>query len=130
MERDFYEQPIHFGGFCNQLSDIKKFIDNPFLPQTIADELVKFYSSNSTSIETTNVVPPRRIVIKTQIFRPSMFEYLPQNADKTIRSNNAFALENWENFKACSENLENVLRNWLNKYKVKEVNIRKDFKHS
>lgn len=129
FDKEFFEQQVYFSGGCNQLSDIKKYIDNPFLPQSIADELINFYSTRSEVIKVTHITPSQKLVIKTVFFSPNRHDQSVLDTESIIRKGNAFALENWENLKACSTNLEEALRKWLNKYKVSEINIRKDFKH-
>lgn len=125
-DRDFYENPICFGRNCNQVLDVKKFIHNPFLPKSIADELVNFYSRNHIDVNISSLNGDKVIILDSKHFEKGLFE-LPDTKSRIIKHSTAFALQTYENLCACSANLEKSIVKWLEKYKVKEINIRKDF---
>lgn len=122
----FFENPICFSKNCNQVLDIKKFINNPFLPKSIADELEKFYSRNHINISIASLNGDKVIILDSKHFEKGLFE-IPDPKLRIIKQSAAFALLTYENFCTCSVNLENAIIKWLKIYKVKEINIRKDF---
>lgn len=126
---DYYENPICFNGICNQLLNIKSFIDNPFLPKYIADELETFYARNHYDVKKEELKGKNIIVVTTKHFETGIFERQDANSHKVIKQSQAFALLNWTNLIACSKRLEISIIDYLTRYKVKEINIRKDFKY-
>jgi hypothetical protein len=121
--------PILFDIACNQLLDIKRMIDNPFLPKSIADELEKFYSvlpSGRVNFENLNNESIK--VIKSNVFENNGYE-APNVTPPLLREPHGFAFMSLENFMICSLKLEETLISWLKEYNVKEINIRKDFKN-
>jgi hypothetical protein len=125
----FFEAPIFFHPSCNQLVKIKALIDNPLLPKSIADELENFYSRlPSGRVTIQDVVNGPIIVINSDVFEENIFEKLDAGAP-LLRKPNAFAFNSSvQNLIACSESLESSIRNWFIKYKVDEINIRRDRK--
>jgi hypothetical protein len=119
----FIDQPIAFSRTSNQILDIKKYITNPFIPSSIADELSKFYSFNNGDITAEQVEGELVIVINSKIFEETDFQKLA-NAQARLRDPSAFAFESFENLIACSRLLEKAIVSWLQKYKVDEINIR------
>jgi hypothetical protein len=126
---DYYQNPICFNGICNQLLNIKNFIDNPFLPKSIADELEKFYARNHYDVKKEELKGEHIIVVNTKHFETGIFERQDGNSHRVVKQSQAFALLNWANLIECSKRLETSIVNYLTRYKVKEINIRKDFKY-
>jgi hypothetical protein len=125
-DEEFFENPICFSRNCNQVLDIKKFVRNPFLPKSIADELVNFYSRNHIDVNIASLNGDKVIIIDSKHFEKGLFE-IPDPKSRIIKHSTAFALQTYENFRTCSINLEDAITKWLKSYKVQEINIRKDF---
>jgi hypothetical protein len=119
----FIDRPIAFSRTSNQILDIKKYITNPFIPSSIADELSKFYSFNNGDITADQVEGELVIVINSKIFEETDFQKLA-NGQARLRDPSAFAFESFDNLIECSRLLEKAIVSWLQKYKVDEINIR------
>ena len=119
---DFFESQIHFSKNCNQLLNVKRFIYNPLLPKSIADELENFYSKVHCDIPYSQLEGTKLIVIESKHFEEGIFQ---ERKEGVIKRPSAFALRNYENLVTCCGNLEKAIINWLKKHKVKEINIRK-----
>lgn len=124
--RNFIDKPIAFSRTSNQILDIKKFITNPFLPISIANELTKFYSFNNDDIEARQIEGELIIVIDSKTFEETIFQRL-DNPEARLRDPSAFAFESFDNLIECSKLLQKAIVSWLEKYKVDQINIRSYF---
>lgn len=122
--KDFFENRIYFNGNCNQLINVKDFINNPFLPKSIADELDNFYTMNCLPIRIQELGNKKVIIIKTKHFEKGIFEN-NEKREEIIQESNASALFNWASLIECSAKLESAINKYLISYQVKEINIRK-----
>lgn len=121
--QNFIDKPVAFSRTSNQILDIKKYITNPFIPISIADELTKFYSFNNGDIIAEQLEGEMIIVINSKVFEETDFQKL-DNAQARLRDPSAFAFQNFENLVECTKLLEKAIVSWLEKYKVDEINIR------
>jgi hypothetical protein len=125
--KEFFENRVYFNGTCNQLINVKDFINNPFLPKSIADELDNFYTMNCFPVRIQELGNKKIIIIKTKYFEKGIFEN-NEKSEGVIQESNAPALFNWTSLIEGSKRLELAINKYLMSYQVKEINIRK--KHS
>jgi hypothetical protein len=126
---DMDEALIVFDGRSNQLLPSKDFIDNPFLPKPIANALLNFYTSRIIDHLKTDLTGQKIILIKTGLLEDGIIGNASSNNPVSVyKESDAFAFNNWSNLCACITNLEKVIVGYLRKYKVREINIRKDKK--
>lgn len=115
----------------NQILNIKSFIQNPFIPQTVSDELVNFYLVDYTTFDTKEIKDYDEIecIVISNHYEPNVFTN--QDDETSYRYKQCFipALQNWESLKICSQNLETAIRKWLLTHGIqqKDINIRADF---
>jgi hypothetical protein len=123
-------KPVFFENKCNQLLDIKKHIDNPFMPKKIADLLDNFYSSwIHEKIRITDFKEnDKAILIKSKFLVEDIYFNKTSLAPYHAYLSNAFAYESWGNFKKCSLNLEESISEWFKNNDIYDLNIRRDFK--
>jgi len=120
---------ILFDGHSNQLLPCKPFIDNPFLPKSIADKLLDFHTSGIVDHRRTDLTGQKVILLKSGILETGLIGNASSNEPAGVyKESNAFAFKNWSNLCQCILNLEKAILDYLKKYKVKEINIRKDQK--
>jgi hypothetical protein len=124
----FCDSIVLFKGKCNQVLDIKDYIDNPFTPKTIADNLLGFYSTSYVGAVYSEVGTTHYecVQIQTNNNEPTIIQYYDEK-DHFIHGN-AIALRSWESFIVCSENLKRSIEDWFSENGVKDLNIRVDFK--
>lgn len=127
---EFEESPILFAYECNQLVNCRKFMNNPFLPKKIADKLLLFYNHRTRIESISDRDIDKVIILKTMHFEEGIFERKTnnQNMDE-LRTPSAFAFNTSTNFIQCSVDLEKEIISWLKKYRLEDINIRKDFAH-
>lgn len=125
----YMKDRVLFKGNSNQIANIKKFIDDPFLPKNVADELMKFYSIPPTLyIKTIGLeIDQTYIEIESKYFENNIYE----NSEKSfnLRVLNGFAFKTLTNMVECSISLENSIIKWFKDNNVNELNIRKDYKN-
>lgn len=122
----FTDSLICFRRNSNQLLDLKKYINNPFVPINIASELEKFYSFSNYSLTLEQVDGENIIAITSNFFAENDFEKLNDTA-LLLRVPSAFALQNLENLIVCSLLLEHSIVKWFKHYKVDQINLRSYF---
>jgi len=129
LEKSFDNQSILFHFESNQILDIKQYIDNPFLPKTIADELMNFYSIDSTLVPYTELYKENEIlvIIETGIFEKRALNPDPQEG--TYVEGSAFALETWLNLKTSANNLTLIINKWFSNHGIDDFNLRIDYKN-
>jgi len=122
---DFDDEIVTFNSNHKQIiENIKDFIDNPFIPKNIADELMNFYV-----VETTKIIMSKEH-IRFVLLNPIMsFDNFDDYSTSDISSGKALALFTWLNLKVHSCNLTNEISSWFLKNGIKDFNIRIDFKN-
>jgi hypothetical protein len=112
----------------NQILNVKKFIDNPFIPKKIADKLLQFYSWNfdGTNNEHLGAQLEYCVVIESKNNEEQDLAFV-KKTDRFIHGN-AIALRSWLSFVKCSEDLRKTIENWFLENNITDVNIRTDFK--
>lgn len=126
--------PIYFESRSNQIFDLKKFIQNPFIPKSISDELVKFYSIHYDFFDASKEISADQDIVQAVIISSlhydESYHSLPEFEQQSIYKNtSAVALQNWLSLTNCSISLQESITNWLinNGIKKEDVNIRTDF---
>jgi hypothetical protein len=127
---DYDDQPVLFEMKSNQIGDIKKFIDNPFLPKAIADRLVDFYSQSSIPItrEEISETPTSVILLTTNYYEKEKAPSPVVKKRHYIKSH-ALVFESWLNLKAHSHELMKAIKGWFLKHGIDDVNLRIDYKN-
>lgn len=125
---DLGKTPIYFPPTSNQLVKIKDFINNPYLPKSIADALFEFYSVRTVDVQKEAMEGHQMIVITTAHFERGSI------ADSNVNNNlfkqpDANALYNWQSFLENIGKLELTIETFLKSKKVSEINIRRDLKN-
>ena len=119
--------PIYFSITSNQVVDIKKYIDNPFLPKDIADKLAGLYSSRMFELKINDLPETQIIILTTSHYEKALINN--QESKGIIKRSNATAISNWESLSTTAISIEAAIIKFLNRNKVTDVNIRRDFKH-
>jgi hypothetical protein len=123
------ETSVYYESNCNQLLNIKHFIDNPFLPKSIADCLFQFYSVRLNEIAGNMLPDPQIIVLKSNHFEKGIFHEFQRTAPGIFRQSEAAALNTWKTLTVAASDLQTAILKYLSENKVVDINIRKDFKH-
>jgi hypothetical protein len=116
---------VLFSPNSEQIFDIVKFIDNPFIPQKIADELINFHNSGYELIDAIKLMESDKKYVK--INSRISFSDATQRSGKLIEGDMTSSMT-WLNLKEHSNKLSQLLRAWFSENGVKDVNIRDDFK--
>jgi len=119
----YRHRAICFKNTCNQILDIRRYINNPFIPKSIANELAKFYCYGHMDLIASQVIHQHIIVIDSNTFEHNDFQ-LQSNDHVRLREPLAFAFESFDNLVVCVSLLEKSIVTWLEKYKVDEINLR------
>ena len=101
------------------LDFIGDFVDNPFVPDTIANELLHFYVSK----------PKEKEMIHGR------FVILGDETDEVVNFHNCYetksdAFKNWNSLKTHSERLTDTVRKWFKQNHIGNCNIRMDYKNN
>ena len=122
---DFNDQAIIFSHDTNKLWNINHFVDNPFIPSEIANELENFYISGVTALTTSDVNEDDFVIINTgmkdeslSVFGDGKFAFVPDS----------FAFQTWLHFKQCTFYLENEIKQWFKQQGI-DINLRIDYKN-
>lgn len=122
---------ICFGKGSNQILDIKPFIQNPFIPKNISDQLVNFYSVDYTIFDTKEIKDYEEVdcIVISNHYIKNLFTNEDHETSYKYKQSFIPALQNWESLKLCSQNLEKAIKLWLINQGIKQddVNIRADF---
>ncbi|MNJ87457.1 hypothetical protein D3C87_49770 [compost metagenome] len=127
---DCDDEPVLFDRKSNQIGNIKKFIDNPFLPKAIADKLINFYSPFSDSITREEIcrTPQNIILLTTNCFETEKAPINKTEGSYYIKGN-AIVFGSWLNLKAHSYELMKEINQWFVKHGIDDVNLRIDYKN-
>jgi hypothetical protein len=122
------QAPVYFSHRSNQLLNISKFINDPLLPISIAEALLAFYSNRVVDIEKETVSGKKVIIITSNHYVDTVF---PSDKANTLvyKQSNGAAFKSWQDLINSINHLESSISQFLKKYKVKEINIRKDPRH-
>jgi hypothetical protein len=125
---DLDNTPIYFHHNSNQIADLKSFIDDPYLPKSIANALFHFYTTRIIDIQTQDLVGSKLIVLATNHFEPGSITG-EEKSRAVLKQSTAKAFINWKEFLFHIGQLETSIEKYLQSYKVAEINIRKDLKN-
>jgi hypothetical protein len=126
----FDDVPIIFNRESNQILDIKDFIDNPFIPKSIADNLKDFYVPNYNLIDGDLL---RRnsecvVILETGIFKSNKRIQNEERPNDFYIEGKTFVLLSWLNLKVYSFELTKKIETWFKIHGIKDVNLRIDYK--
>jgi len=127
---NYDDQPVIFDEKSNQIANIKDFIDHPFLPKKIADELINFFSFNCEAICRQSLCGKNAevMILTSGIFEA---EKRPRNeiTGRFFINSDAIICSSWLNLKAHSNNLMEVIIKWFKQNGIDDVNLRIDYKN-
>lgn len=126
---EYDENAVLFDRNTNQIWNIKSFIDNPFIPKTIADELMNFYSSSFEIIAIDDLQKNEEeiVMLKSGIFEDGRIR--EELRDGMLIKGNAIALKSWLNLKSFASNLTQQINKWFVNNGIDDLNLRIDFKN-
>jgi len=119
---------VLFKSTCNQILDIKKYINSPLTPKKIADELLRFYNRNALYIGTKdlNYYSRKFVLIDTGILEETIIFNTFNEEKNQIFESGIEVFRSWEHLKESSKSLRYVIEKWLKENNIKENNIRVD----
>lgn len=124
---EFDDEIIILDHGTNQIWDIKSFINNPFLPKSIADELLNFYSRQVTVQKKSEQQYSKYVLLASGIFEKGKVRQDYKDRDHFI--GDADALKTWLNLKTYANNLSKILDKWFRSHGIKDINLRIDYKN-
>lgn len=127
---EYDDYTVLFKSNSNQIWLIKKYIDNPFLPVNIVDELINFYVTYTQTItrETLGEGEEQAIILDSGILEDNK---KPTNySESDYFQGIATALLSFLSLKTCSKNLTQIIRKWFKLHGISEVNLRFDYKNT
>jgi len=126
---EYDDNSVLFDRKTNQIWDIKSFIDNPFIPKKIADELINFYSSNFEVVKIDDLQKNEEeiVILKSGIFEEGRIH--EELNEKVLIKGNATALMSWLNLKSFAANLTEQINKWFKDNGINDLNFRIDFKN-
>lgn len=131
FRNNYNNLPICFGKGSNQILDMKSFIQNPFIPKSISDELVNFYSVDYDIIDTKEIkgYDELECIVISNKYDENVFTNKDDEISSKYKQSSVTALKDWESLKECSKTLEKKIKSWLLNHGIKQedVNIRADF---
>lgn len=116
---------VYLDQFTTQIMDVKKFIDDAFIPKPIADKLLEFY------IIDTNIVEREELLSENENVEIVILSSKDNQAIilGPYKRTNCFALLTWLNFKTYSNDLIILLDKWFKKNGINDFNLRIDYKN-
>jgi hypothetical protein len=126
---EYDDKAVLFNRKTNQIWDIKSFIDNPFIPKKIADELINFYSSNFEIVRVEDLQKNEEeiVMLKSKIFEEGRIH--EELNEGTLIKGNAVALNSWLSLKSFASNLTETITKWFKDNGIDDLNLRIDFKN-
>lgn len=125
MNRLVYnEYAVCFAENTNCVLDLSKFVNNPFVPQDIANILMSFHVSE--------------LIVYEDKFLPDIFVMICNcKTDNLIDVNNCMIpkfqtvkgkdIQEWKDFKECCYSVSVALKDWFAKEGIQDCNIRLDY---
>jgi hypothetical protein len=128
--KEYDDMRILLENDSNQLLNIKKYVDNPFLPKSIANKLILFYFTSHETVNRTNL-EGSAFVVKTSIFEDGKHLKRENISDSDlllgkVYENSGFASATWLNLKTNARKLTKEVDEWFKKHGINDVNLRTD----
>jgi hypothetical protein len=119
---DYDDCQVLLDAESEQIMDIKKFVDNPFIPKQIADRLFSFFVTQSENIKSNNFGENKTSAVVL---------YTTEKIDnvKNLKQADCEALRSWLNLKTHSKNLTEAISDWFLEKGVDDYNVRIDYKN-
>jgi hypothetical protein len=126
---EFDKVKVIFNNTSNQICNIKKYINNPFLPKNISEQLMNFYSTNLTIVKADYLREKEEkiVVLKSGVFELEKIEETMNPHD--YLESNALAMESWLNLKTHSNYLKKTFIEWFESNGIYDINLRIDYKN-
>ena len=119
---DYDDFPVYLDSGSQQIMDIKKFVDNPFVPKQIADKLFDFFVIKYEIIELSGLVENKTSAV--------ILNSAENNDDfKNFKETNCEALKSWLSLKTHSKNLTKIISEWFLEKGIDDYNVRIDYKN-
>jgi hypothetical protein len=119
---DYDDCQVLLGAESEQIMDINKFVDNPFIPKQIADRLFSFFVIQSEIIKSRDLGENKTsaVVLYTteKIYN-----------GKNLKQADCEALRSWLNLKTYSHDLTKAISEWFLEKGVGDYNVRIDYKN-
>ncbi|WP_282126998.1 hypothetical protein [Marinifilum flexuosum] len=127
--KEYDDFKVLFDSQSNQIWELKEFINNPFLPKEIADELISFYSIRCVLKDRKELEDSRAkiIVLKSKCFEMGKISEKIEYPD--FIEGSAIALESWLQLKSYSLKLTHTISYWFKKNGIDDINLRIDYKN-
>lgn len=100
--------------------DIKRFIDNPFIPRKIADRLLAFFVIETRTLTLDDLVNSSIVVINSSS-QEMKYDF--------FKEANCEAMKSWLNLKTHSNSLALEIARWFLSKGIDDFNLRVDFKN-
>lgn len=127
--KGYENESVLFDKDSNQIADIKKYLDHPLTPKSIADELLKLYNRMVHP-----VVHPRDfdylkkfVWVSTGIWESNVC--IEDKKDANLLESLELTFQTWLNLKETAIQLKRVIGQWLIDNGINENNMREDFKY-
>lgn len=129
MNRTKYEfdtAKVMFDESVNELFNIGHFVNNPYMPNVVADELSEFVAMFRSEVEfqKEKVMGRYEVVIVRPYNNETHF-----NMKKAVCVHGD-AYKTWSSFKGYAKSLSNTIIKWYADNHIKNINIRIDYNHT
>ncbi len=129
MNRTKYEYDtakVMFEEGVIKLFDLTQYINNPYMPRTVADELSIFVAMFHEEVE---------LPMNTIVGRNELVLVRPFNNEKHFQMKKAVnvqgdAYKTWSSLKGHSKSLTDAIVKWYNDNHIKNINLRIDYNHT
>lgn len=123
---EFDTAKVMFDEGVNKLFNLGYFVNNPYMPNEIADELSVFVALFHNKVN---------LPMDTIIGRNELVLVRPYNNRRNFKMRTAInvqgdAYKTWSSFKGHSKSLTDAIRKWYADNHIKTINIRIDFSHT
>lgn len=129
MHRTKYEFDtaiVMFDEGVNELINIGQFVNNPYMPNVVADELSEFVAMFRREVE----FPIEQVRGRYEVVLVRPYNNERQFNMKKAVSVQGDAYKTWSSFKGHSKSLTDAIRKWYADNHIKTINIRIDFSHT
>lgn len=129
MSRTKYEfdtAKVMFEEGVTKLFDLAPYINNPYMPKIVADELSLFIAMFRCEVE---------LPMETIVGRNELVLVRPYNNEKHFKMTHAVNIEgdvykSWSSFKGHSKALTDAIIKWYSDNRIKNINLRIDYNHT
>lgn len=122
---EWLDAPVFFEIGSNQIFDLNTYINNPFLPKSIADRLLDFSPNYYNILNKNSLYEKTKIVfLETNISYPEDYNTSNTLEPSILNQGNSVAFYTWMSTIECAIQLEKCINDWINFHKINNLNIR------